>query len=168
MAQVGTPLVVVADLASLRITADIDERDAGRMHPGLDALVHADAFPGRQFPARVTEFTPQGDPTARVFRARLSLNPRSLLRPGMTVEINIILNRHDRAVLVPTNAVRNGVVWVVADHRARRRPVVSGVQDAQQIEIVSGARAGEQVIVNPPANLTDGARVSSRAAEGLR
>lgn len=164
MAQVGVPLIVIADPTSLRITADIDERDAGRMRPGLDALVHADAFPGQHFPARVTEFTPQGDPAARVFRARLGLDPRSVLRPGMTVEINIILNRRDGAVLAPRNALQNGAVWVLTDHRARRRSVVTGIQDSRQIEIVSGVRSGEQVIVSPPANLKDGARVSAHAA----
>lgn len=166
MAQVGVPLIVIADPSSLRITADIDERDAGRVRPGLHALAHADAFPGQQFPARVTEFTPQGDPAARVFRARLGLDPNSLLRPGMTVEINIVLDRRDDAVLAPRTAVRNGAIWVLVDHRARRRKVVTGIQDSNQIEIVSGVRSGEQVIISPPASLKDGARVSARAAAG--
>jgi RND family efflux transporter MFP subunit len=162
LARVGTPLFVVADTTSLRITADIDERDAGRMQPGLEALVRSDAFPGRQFPARVTEVTPQGDATARVFRARLSLDPASPLRPGMTVEINIVLNRRENAVLAPANSVRDGALWVVADGRAHRRQVQTGVQDAERVEIMSGLRASEQVIIDPPAHLRDGARVSVR------
>lgn len=162
LAQVGKILFVLADPASLRITADIDERDAGRMRAGLDALVRSDAFPGRQFPARVVEFTPQGDATARVFRARLRLDPDSALRPGMTVEVNIVLERRDRAVLAPANSVRDGALWVVAEGRARRRPVQAGVQGGDRIEIRSGLRAGEQVIVDPPAGLRDGARVAAQ------
>ncbi len=166
MAKVGAPLFVIADPASLRITADIDERDAGRVRSGLEALARSDAFPGRQFPARVTELTPQGDATARVFRARLRLDPDSLLRPGMTVEVNIILNRRDNAVLAPTNAVRDGVVWVVEDGRAYRRPVQIGIQDADRTEIRSGLVEEEVVIIDPPSRLKDGARVRLRAAGG--
>jgi RND family efflux transporter MFP subunit len=163
LAHVGTPLFVLADPASLRITADIDERDAGRMRAGLAALVRSDAFPGRQFSARVSEVTPQGDATARIFRARLSLEPGSPLRPGMTVEVNIVVSRRDNAVLAPANALREGAVWIVEKDRARRRPVQIGVQGPDQIEIRSGLRAGEQVVIKPPANLKDGARVSARA-----
>ena len=162
LARVGTPLFLLADLHSLRITADIDERDAGRVQAGLAALARSDAFPGRQFPARVSEFTPQGDATARVFRARLQLDPASLLRPGMTVEVNIVLDRRENAVLAPTDALQDGAIWVVADARARRRAVRTGVQDVEQVEIRDGLRAGEVVIVEPPANLKENARVRIR------
>jgi RND family efflux transporter MFP subunit len=165
LAQVGKILFVLADPASLRITADIDERDAGRMREGLEALVRSDAFPGRQFPARVVEFTPQGDAQSRVFRARLRLDPRSALRPGMTVEVNIVLSRRNGAVLAPANSVRDGAVWIVADGRARKRAIKAGVQGGQRIEIRSGLRPGDQVVVDPPANLRDGARVTVRSNE---
>lgn len=164
MAQIGTPLFVVADVNSLRITADIDERDAGRIAPGQQALARSDAFPGQQFAARVSEFTPQGDATARVFRARLSIDPHAALRPGMTVELNIVLSRHDNAVLAPAAAVRDHSVWVLSAGHAHRRNVTVGVTDAQQAEIRSGLEAGDQVIVDPPAGLADGAVVSAHAA----
>lgn len=162
MARIGTPLFVIADPGSLRITADIDERDAGRVRKGLKALVRSDAFPDQQFPADVTEFTPQGDATARVFRVRLSLDPESQLRPGMTVEVNIELARRNDAVLVPSRAVARGAVFVVDDGRARRRIVSTGAQDANMSEIRAGLRAGEIVVVDPPANLRDDARVRTR------
>lgn len=162
MARIGTPLFVLADPKSLRITADIDERDAGRVQEGLEALARSDAFPGQQFPARVTEFTPQGDATARVFRARLSLDPDSALRPGMTVEVNIVLARRDTAVLVPAKAVKDGAVFVLDGDRVRRRPVKTGAEDAETTEIREGVRAGEVVVVDPPATLSNTARVRPR------
>lgn len=159
VAAPGQPLFVIADPSTLRITADVDERDAGRLHPGLEALIRTDAFAGRTFRAWVAEITPQGDSSGRVFRARLGVEPQVVLRPGMTVEINIILARRDRAVLAPTRALAETHVWVFDGERVRRRGVTLGVRGAEQTEITSGLRAGERVVLDPPATLRDGQTV---------
>lgn len=165
LARVGTPLVMVADTSQLRVTADIDERDSGRLSEGLTALVRADAFPGQQFEARLTELTPQGDSAARIFRARLMLGSNAPLRPGMTVETNIVLAQRDNAVLVPSDSILNGAVFVAENGFARRRAVEVGVSGGESVEIVSGVRAGETVIVDPPSGLRDGARIAARPQE---
>jgi RND family efflux transporter MFP subunit len=163
LAQVGQPMFVVADTGALRIRADIDERDVGRLAVGQDAVVRSDSFPGQTFPARIREITPQGDSAGRVFRARLTLSPDTVLKPGMTVESNLVTGRRPSAVLAPTKALKDGAVWVVADGRAHRRVVRVGAQGADRIEIISGLKAGEAVIVDPPARLKDGARVKAGA-----
>jgi RND family efflux transporter MFP subunit len=166
VATPGQALFVIADPNTLRITADVDERDAGRLSVGQEALVRSDAFPGRSFRAAVAEITPQGDSNGRVFRARLTVEPQSALRAGMTVEINIVLARRDRAVLVSTRAVSDAHVWVAAGGQARRRAVTLGVRGADRTEILSGLRAGEMAILDPPAGLRDGARIRLRPPAG--
>jgi RND family efflux transporter MFP subunit len=163
LASVGKVLFVVADPATLRVTADIDERDVGRLEPGLTAVVRSDAFPERSFQATVTEITPQGDATGRTFRARLLLEPNSPLKPGMTVETNLVVERRAQAVLAPTQAVKDGAVFVVEDEHARRREVVLGAQGIEASEIRRGLAAGERVIVSPPDGLKDGGRVRLQA-----
>jgi RND family efflux transporter MFP subunit len=163
LATVGAPLFVVADPAALRIRADVDERDVGRLAVGQDAVVRSDAFPGRTFPARIAEITPQGDATGRIFRVRLSLAADTPLRPGMTVESNLVVSRRENAVLVPTKAIRDDAVWTLDGDRARRRPVRLGAQGPERTEVASGLAAGSRVILEPPAKLKDGARV--RAAD---
>ncbi|MBL8771068.1 MAG: efflux RND transporter periplasmic adaptor subunit [Phenylobacterium sp.] len=161
LASVGRPMFVVADTATLRITADIDERDVGRLAVGQDAVVRSDSFPGRTFAARIAEVTPQGDSAGRTFRARLALPAGSALRPGMTVESNLVTGRRERAVLAPASAVRDGGVWIIEDGRARRRAVQTGAQGPERTEIVSGLKPGDRVIVSPPEGLKDGARVKA-------
>ncbi|MFM8374581.1 MAG: efflux RND transporter periplasmic adaptor subunit [Phenylobacterium sp.] len=102
LARTGTPLFVIADPSALRITADIDERDVGRLAPGQEAVLKSDAFTGQTFPSRLTELTPQGDAASRVFRARLAVPAGTPLRPGMTVEANLVVARRANALLVPT------------------------------------------------------------------
>lgn len=159
LATVGQPMFVVADLSALRITADVDERDVRRLAVGQEAVVRSDSFPGQTFSARLAEITPQGDADARVFRARLALPPDTSLRPGMTVEANLVTARRPDAVLTPTSALRDGAVFVFEHGRARRRPVRVGALGAERTEILAGLRPGEVVITAPPAGLKDGARV---------
>ena len=53
-------------------------------------------------------------------------------------------------------------MWVVADGRAEKRDVTLGGNAGAQVVVVSGLRAGEQIVVEPPENLRDGDRVSNR------
>lgn len=162
LATVGKAMFVVAVPGALRVTADIDERDVGRLSAGQEAVIRADAFPGRVFPARISEITPQGDATGRVFRARLALDPDTLLKPGMTVEANLVVARRPSALLVPTSALKDGSVFLAMDGRARRRPVRTGVEGAERTEVLQGLSVGDHVILAPPADLKDGDRIAIR------
>ncbi|AVQ02297.1 efflux RND transporter periplasmic adaptor subunit [Caulobacter segnis] len=164
LGTVGTALFVIADPQTLRITADVDERDIARLKPGVQALIRSDAFPGRTFEGRVSLITPAGDAKGRVFRVRIALPADSGLPPGMTVETNLVTDRRARAVLAPSSAVRDGVVWILRDGRVRRVAVRVGAVGADLTEIQSGVAAGESVIARPPTGLKDGQRV--RVAKG--
>ncbi|WP_235524832.1 efflux RND transporter periplasmic adaptor subunit [Caulobacter sp. Root1455] len=159
LAQSGKVLFLVADPARLRVTADVDERDVARLAVGQTALIRADGFPGETFKGRIDQITPVGDAIGRVFRVRVGLPPASRLRPGMTVELNLVTARRDDARLVPSTAIRDGAVWVEADGKARRVPVVVGAASGDQAEIVSGLAPGARIILSPPKDLRDGARV---------
>lgn len=143
----------------LRITADVDEEDIPRIQPGQEALIKADAFPDADLRGRVDSVTPQGDPVNKNFRVRLALPAGTPLRIGMTVEVNILIERHEAAVLAPTGALSGNQIWVLdGDGRVAPRQVSVGVRGEQRTEILSGLAEGETVVVNPPAQLAAGAR----------
>lgn len=159
LAKAGTVLFLVADPARRRVTADVDERDVARLTVGQTALISADGFAGRTFTGRVDQITPVGDATGRVFRVRVGLPPGSPLRPGMTVELNLITARRQNVILAPSKAVSDGAVWVEVNGRARRKLVVVGAASGDQAEIVSGLASDTRIILSPPKDLRDGARV---------
>jgi RND family efflux transporter MFP subunit len=166
LAVPGKELLVLGDPARARVTATVDERDIPRVAIGQPVLLSTDAMPGRVLTGHVGEITPGGDPTQRAFRVRIALDPAvdgaRALPFGLTLEVNIMTRRHDRAVLVPARAVADGHVWNVDHGRARRRTVRAGIAGADRIEIVSGLAAGETVVLDPPAGLGDGDRVRVR------
>jgi len=153
-------LFQLGDPSRIRITATVDERDITRVAVGQKALMSSDALPGA-IPAHVSEVTPGGDPTVRAFRVRLLPDTDAPLPMGLTLEVNIITSERKAAVLVPASAlVGDGRhVWVVAQGRAASRTITKGADGTSKVEITSGLRSGETVILNPPADLAEGQRL---------
>ncbi|MCC7016738.1 MAG: efflux RND transporter periplasmic adaptor subunit [Rhodospirillales bacterium] len=150
----------------LRVTADVDEEDIVRLASGQKVLVKADAFPERTLPGTVATITPKGDPINKSFRVRVALPDDTPLLVGMTVEINVIARETADALLVPASAVRDGYVFVAEAGRAKRVRVRIGVRGTIRTEIVEGIAADARVILDPPARLTDEARI--RVANGAK
>jgi RND family efflux transporter MFP subunit len=155
-------LFLIGDPQHLRVTATVDERDVPRLRVGQSALMSSDAWPGRVIRGHLRELTPGGDPTQRAFRARLAIDDVTVLPLGLTLEVNIVTSRTERAVLVPPDTFLAGNIWVVSDGRAHRRAVRLGIAGADLTQIVAGVRAGEQVVRSPSAALREGDRVTAR------
>jgi len=83
------------------------------------------------------------------------------LKPGMSVEANIITREKADALLVPADAVQGNMVYVVNDDRVHKREVEVGIRGTRNVEILSGIDAGTRVVSPIPASheLTDGERV---------
>lgn len=156
---VNQTIFYMAGPAPLRITAEVDEEDVPRVKPGLPVLIRTDAFPDRTFKGEVDQVTPRGDPVARRYRVRISLVGDVPLLIGMTAETNIIVAQRENALLVPSNALVDGYVWVVRDGRAERRDVTVGVAGPQRTEIRTGLAGDEWIITYPPERLSPGQRV---------
>lgn len=160
LATPGKVLFQLGDPSRIRITATVDERDITRVAVGQKALMSSDALPGA-IPAHVSEVTPGGDPTVRAFRVRLMPDTAKPLPMGLTLEVNIITSERKGAVLVPATALTSDgtQVWVAAQGRATPRTIEKGADGTDKVEIAHGLRAGETVILNPPADLQPGQRL---------
>lgn len=152
-------LMTLGDPARIRITATVDERDVPHIHPGQQALMASDAWPGRVLRGHVREVTPGGDPEQRAFRARIVTNGDMALPLGLTLEVNIVTRQAARTLLVPATAVESGHVWTVRNGRAHRHPVRTGIVGLRDIQILSGLSQGERVVKAPEGKLAEDMRV---------
>lgn len=148
----------------LRITAQVDEEDIAHVKEGLPVAIQSDDLPGRLVSGTVVGVTPRGDAVTRSFRVRISLPEDTGLKIGMTTEVNIIFHRADKAVLVPSSAVRDGAVWVVKNGAVRKVPVDVGTVGLNDTEILRGVGTGDAVVAVPSASLKDGDSVWVKAA----
>lgn len=164
VAEQGDVLFWIGQPSPLWIVAEVDEEDIPLVAAGQRTLIRADAFAGQTLEGTVARITPKGDPVNKNYRVRMTLPDDTPLLIGMTTELNIVVRRVEDAVLAPLDAVRDGVVWVVADGRASRRAVATGIRGETAIQVTDGLSAGERVILSPPAGLADGARVRTAGA----
>jgi HlyD family secretion protein len=108
-ASAGSVLLQMANLDTVQIRALVDETDIGRIEPGLQVTIRADAYPNRPFRGRVLKIEPQAEVTSNVtmFPVLIRIgNEEGLLRPGMNGEVDISIGRRRGAVAVPNNALR--------------------------------------------------------------
>jgi multidrug efflux pump subunit AcrA (membrane-fusion protein) len=100
-----------------------------------------------------------GDPVAKTYRIRIALPDDTPLKPGMSVEANVIAREKANTLLVPTDAVQGSSVFVIDGERARRRSITVGIRGTRATEIVAGLNDGERVVSPAPPDLADGQRV---------
>jgi HlyD family secretion protein len=104
----GTTLFKMADMAEMQVRAKIDETDIGKIHPGQEARVSLEAYPGRNFIGEVVKIEPQAvvEQNVTLFPVLIRLkNPEGLLKPGMNAEVSIEIASREDVVTVPNTAV---------------------------------------------------------------
>jgi multidrug efflux pump subunit AcrA (membrane-fusion protein) len=85
---------------------------------------------------------------------------------GMTTETNIVVEERQNALLVPSNALVDGKVWILKGGRVQARSVVVGVAGPERTELRGGLADDETIVVQPPEKLKEGARI--RAVKAAR
>lgn len=168
IAEAGQVLFRVGVPKPLEVVAEVNEEDIPRVREGQQVLLRTDAFPNQRIEGQVRQITPMGDPVAKTYRIRVALPDDSPLKPGMSVEANIVTQEKANALLVPADAVQGNTVYVVNGGHAHKREVNVGIRGTRNIEILSGIDAADSVISPIPAGreLTDGqsVRVTGRGA----
>lgn len=104
-----TLFTLAEDLSRMELRVDVDEADIGQVAEGNSASFTVDAFPGRSFPAVITQvrFAPETTDGVVTYKAILSVdNAELLLRPGMTATAVITVKQLPDALLVPNAALR--------------------------------------------------------------
>jgi RND family efflux transporter MFP subunit len=159
IAEAGQILFRVGVPKPLQVVAEVNEEDIPRVALGQTVLFRTDAFPDRALEGKVNEITPMGDVAAKTFRVKIALPDDTPLKPGMSVEANIITREKPNALLVPADALQASAVFVVEGARARKRAVTVGIRGTRTIEILSGLADGEQVVSPAGGTLTEGTRL---------
>ncbi|MET0553225.1 MAG: efflux RND transporter periplasmic adaptor subunit [Vicinamibacteria bacterium] len=151
--EAGRTLFKLGDLSRLWVVAHASERDAVRVPAGATARVAIPALPGESFQASVAHVGAQVDAASRTIPVRLTLaNRGGSLRPGMSATVWLPVGGEGSLLAVPVAALqRLHDSWCVFVPKGRGvfevRPVGRGRDLGGEVEIVSGARAGEVVVV---------------------
>ena len=172
----GPELFRIANVRRLRVYVRVPQDYAAAIVPGLTAQLHFPGRPRESYVARVDTTSSAIDPTTRTLMVELIVdNAKGELLPGAYTEVHFELpaSTGGPSFELPANVLLfrgDGlhVATVGAGDRVVMRPVSIGRDFGSAIEIISGLKASDQVILNPPDSLTDGVavRVVKRAAAG--
>jgi RND family efflux transporter MFP subunit len=161
-ASFATPtFMTIIDLGRLEIWAYVDETDIGRIQTGQQGVFTVDTYADASFNGRVTAIYPKAEMQNNVVNyitvLEISDGKGAILRPEMTVAVTIFMERRANALTVPRQAVQGEqgarYVQILQDGRPIKRPVKTGMNDEDFMEILAGLQEGEQVITGeiPPA-----------------
>jgi HlyD family secretion protein len=154
----ATLVMTLGDIQKVFVRGKVDEADIGRVRLNQPARIRVETFKERVFGGRVTQISPLGVEKDNVtsFEVKVSIeNPGQELKANMTANAEIVLEEHPNALLIPEAAViydasKAAFVDVVApDTKSgrKRTPVRVGVGNGTKIEVLSGLKAGEKLIL---------------------
>jgi multidrug efflux system membrane fusion protein len=146
----------LSDQSPLRITAEVDEEDVSKIAPGQEVLIRGDAFPGQTFNGKISSITPMGDSVARSYRVRIGFVGSHPFKIGMTAENNIIVNRTENALLVPSSAVLRDKIWIVEASALSQREIEVGARGIENTEIRRGLDEQSVVVLEPETSFANG------------
>lgn len=102
----NVPVASVVDIHTVRMVANLVEKDLKRVTVGTQAAVEVDAFPGEKFTGRVSRVAPIFDPATRTAEMEIEVpNPGYRLKPGMYARVQLTVSMRPDAVVVPSNAI---------------------------------------------------------------
>jgi HlyD family secretion protein len=159
-----TLLVMAAD-ADAQLVFQPDERNLAWIKLGQKARASADAFPQQVFDADVSYIAPSVDPQRGSVEVRLRVpNAPPLLKPDMTVSIDLLVEAKKGVLTLPSEVVRGAAtatpyVFAVEGGRVVRKDVRLGIRGEGTVEIAGGVDEGAEVVVPDGQLLKAGARV---------
>ena len=162
LVTLSSQLFVIVDPKALIVEIHLPEKESHLVSVGMSATLYPDALPNRAFPAVVLRIQPFVDAKTGTVKMTLKiLSGYDLLAIGMFTRVRIKLAEHSNVIIIPKNALlrENGdrfVFIMTPEGQAEKRRVSIGIEDDDKIEILSGLRVGERLVVVGQQNIEPG------------
>ena len=159
----GTAIATVSDISRIKLDFTVPETRLPLIREGQPIKAISSAYPDRPFSGTIATIDPVIDPATRAVRVRAILpNPDRMLKPGMLLTVSVIA-RQRQSLAVPELAVvgdgDNRYLFVVAEGKAKRVRVATGIRQNGLVEILDGVKPGQKVVTEGVVKLNDGAPV---------
>ncbi|QJX79896.1 efflux RND transporter periplasmic adaptor subunit [Priestia megaterium] len=151
--NINSVLGTITNYSEFKLALAIDELDIPKVKIGQKVEITAGAYPGEKFEGEVIKIASQGKTTNGVstFDVEVSIKDPKELKAGMTANAKIVVSKQQNTLLVPVEAVKtkNGkkVVTVQVDKGTKDVQVITGLNNENYIEIASGIKEGEDVVL---------------------
>jgi RND family efflux transporter MFP subunit len=159
----GDPLFLLVTDRFLRIVLPFPENVASTLAIGQQVRLSSPLSHDRVITATINQIRPAVNIHSRAIEVIIYLENPGAWRPGGTINATVIIDQHENALLVPTQAIvrrpAGKVVYQIENNIAQQRQVTTGQRQGNLVEITSGLSGNERIIVDGAGFLTDGATV---------
>lgn len=148
------PIVEVANIGEVELSGNLPASYLAKIHLGETLPIMSDALPGQAFDGRIVAISPSVDPATNVGSIRIRIaNPKGTLKLGMYLNAQVPVETHANALTVPPQAIYHDAaghtrVYEVAGDIAKAVDVKLGIDTKDRVEILSGVKEGETVILD--------------------
>jgi len=147
----GTKALKVMEYATLLLNVQFPEKFISTITIGQEAFITNYNLKDDTLKAVVTELSPAISETTRTFDGVMKVsNPELKMRPGMFVKADIVIERHDSAVVISREIIQNRrggkIVFVIDKNAAQERRIRTGIETDKEVEVVSGLIPGDQLV----------------------
>jgi RND family efflux transporter MFP subunit len=161
----GSTMFILADLSKLKVMIPLPEKDVNLIPQIKDIIITSDALPNMQFKGRLGRTAGAVDLSTRTMDVEINIeNNGRALKPGMFVNINLILNKKENTPILPHNVVQNDengnfVFVVTPDSTAHKKYIQLGIQQNGQDEVLSGIDENDRIVVQGQTLVKDRSKV---------
>jgi RND family efflux transporter MFP subunit len=163
----GTFMFTLQQGNVIRTQVFVPQDEAFGLKPGIDAVVHVPEIPDRSFPGKVTRIADALQPGSRTLLTEVDIpNPDAALTSGIYCTVELHIPRKTPSFKVSADAVifnAGGLQVAVVENGMVHLHKINVVRDlGREVEVDSGVKRGDQVILNPSVDLAEGAKVKTR------
>jgi RND family efflux transporter MFP subunit len=168
-ANAKAAVVSIADMNSLQVEVDVSETSITTIRVGQPCDIQLDALPDTRFRGEVHAIVPTVDRSKATVLVKVRfLDKDRRMLPDMSAKVSFLPRKLAPEEMKPRLAAarsalidRNGrtFAYLLEENRVRETPVRVGATFGDMVEILSGLKAGDRVVVTPPKGLKDGSRI---------
>ena len=165
----STPLVNLVHTETLKLVANVLEKDVPLLKVGLKAKVQVESYAGRIFEGKVEKINSALDLSTRTLQAEVYIpNSDRSLKPGMFANVEVVLLEKPQTLVIPREAILGEgseiSVFVADEKQAVRRPITIGYEQDRMVEVLTGLNEGDKVVIKGQQLIKDGSTI--RVIEG--
>lgn len=164
MVESGSPMISIMDYSKMFVDINLPESAINETKVGQGALITHYTLLYDTIPGSISELSPAVSMDTRTFAGKLLIdNKKLLLRPGMFVKADIMVDRVDGAIVIPKNTVmsnrRRKYVFIIEKNTAVMRDIKTGIEDEDNIQILDGLKENDNLVTRGQETLREDSKV---------
>ncbi len=163
----ATPVVRIANVDRIKAVLQVPEVQASAVAVGMKAQITAESLAGEKVEGHVSVVRPYVDTSTRTVQVEVSVNNKALgfrLKPGMFARVFLVEKSASNALVVPSDSLRDGKIFMVKDGKAIQAAVQTGLVLPDVVQVTSGVSSGDLVVVSGGSALKNGDPVQAEGS----